>query len=460
MREVLVRTECGMQLAVAGTVEFTASPQERTPLIPSRTVGKPAAAVAVGLTLLVTLAACARVRAPGLPGAEVEVARSSRAAPAPLVTVPIRTDFGLPFVEVEVEGATGRETGRFLVDTGFDVNIIDAAWAARLGVSIEDPQKVLQPGGEITMGRVPGLRLRIGDLEIEGQGAESAPIEGLGGVVGLQLHGVLGHALLDEYVVRIDYAARRMSLFASGVDLLSAEPDAGWRAVPVRIEDGEVLLTFSIEQRGDHVRTGELKLDTGSFGAVGFALNFYESAELERSAPKWRSSLGVGAGGDTEARVFEIDQLDVLRHTYRDIPAGATMAAAGTERRSHAGTVGAPILSRQTLVLDYPRQRLLVGPEYAPGSPIAADHSGLWLVSQGRAFDEVTVHQVLAESPAALAGLRAGDRVLRFDGVDAAGRGLGEWYLYLQRPAGTRVRLDVARGQEHFERTLVLSELF
>ncbi|HEX5754871.1 MAG TPA: aspartyl protease family protein [Arenimonas sp.] len=377
-----------------------------------------------------------------------------------LVDVPIRTDFGLPLVELEIRGAKGSERGLFILDTGFGVNIIDAAWAAKLGVSIDNPQKVLQPGGEVEMGAVPELKVRIGEMEVSGQSAHSAPLAQLRSIVGLPVRGLIGHDLLDDYVVRIQYQSNRLQLFPIDADFSSLEPDAGWGEVPVEIRDGEVLAGFSIRQADEVEHAGQIKVDTGSITGLGFALNFYEDAQLQRTAPDYRTTGGIGAGGETEGRLFRVDALRFAGRNYEDVPAGVTMAAAGTERRDNAGTLGAPILARQDLVLDYAKGRILFGPEYAPNSPIADDMSGLWLVTNATDFSVIRVHQVLDGSPAQDSGVKAGDRVLSIDGVEASQRSLSQWRQRLQGPVGESVRVRYERGGKARDTEFKLKSLY
>ncbi len=63
-------------------------------------------------------------------------------------------------------------------------------------------------------------------------------------------------------------------------------------------------------------------------------------------------------------------------------------------------------------------------------------------------------------TPAAEAGLEAGDRIVAVDGLAPARLGLHALRTRLrERPAGTRVRLEVRRGDAVRHVTLVLRDL-
>ena len=60
--------------------------------------------------------------------------------------IPFDDDFGLVFLKVRVNDA---RSAWFLLDSGFDANILSTGLAKALGVTLTDVQRVPRPGGEI-----------------------------------------------------------------------------------------------------------------------------------------------------------------------------------------------------------------------------------------------------------------------------------------------------------------------
>ncbi len=385
-----------------------------------------------------------------------KMATGATVEPELLARTAMRTDFGLPILELELDDG---QVGRFILDTGFDVNIVDVDFARRIGLKMEQPRSELQPGGSVEMSRISEFSFRLGGFRVDGLEAQAAPISQLSSFVGLELHGILGHTFASRYVVCLNYDDGELLLYSPGVHFDSD----GYRVVKIRLVQseaifgkGEVLLPFSIQQQGDKEYSADIKLDTGSVSALGFSANFYEDADLQRSASRYLTSSGVGAGGKTEGRLFQIDSLKFGGLEYKRVPSGVTLEAAGTERRANAGTIGAAVLARQDLVLDYPHGRILLGRPYPASKGMPEDRSGMWLIE---ADGKKVVFQVCRPTPASEAGLLQGDVIAEVDGMDASQFTLDEMMRLFGGAIGETHGITFNRDDETQHATLVLRDL-
>ncbi|MCB9501603.1 MAG: PDZ domain-containing protein [Deferribacteres bacterium] len=370
--------------------------------------------------------------------------------PELLTQVKITTPLGLPLLHLNF--ANGK-TGQFILDTGFDINVIDASFVRELHLKVENPQKVLQPGGYIEMGEIKEFSFQLGDIIVDKLGAQSAPLAQLAQFIGVKFHGILGHQFIERYILRLNYEDGDILVYSSNDEF----PAEDYRVVPIRIVKGEVLMPFSIRQLRDKGYSAEIKLDTGSIDGIAFALNFYEDANLEKSAPNYLKTIGVGGGGTTIGRVFKIDLLNFASTQYRSLIAGVTIEAAGTERRENAGTMGAAILARQDLILDYAHERIMLGSVYEKPVGLPDDNSGLFIIEpEGKKV----VFQVYENSPAIVAGLQSEDEILSVNDKDAAAYSLDEIYRVIRGDTGKSVKLTYKRNGVIKTTQLVLQDLF
>lgn len=161
----------------------------------------------------------------------------------------------------------------------------------------------------------------------------------------------------------------------------------------------------------------------------------------------YRTPGGVGGGFDetrATARSFSFAGL-----TFHNVPISFPHVSSGFfATRGVAGNLGSDVLSRFTVVFDYRDQTVTFIPNRNASLPFRSDRTGLSLNQHDAGGFDVT--RVVPASPAAEAGIAAGDRITVFAGKRvAAGYGGGDLRAYT---TGTRpftvtvVRAGVTRN--------------
>jgi carboxyl-terminal processing protease len=108
------------------------------------------------------------------------------------------------------------------------------------------------------------------------------------------------------------------------------------------------------------------------------------------------------------------------------------------------------------VTFDYGRQKIYFEPNASYALEDVWDRSGLWL---NRTDEGYRIEDVVADSPAAAAGLKVGDTVLAVDGRKATELPLAEAREILKGAPGTRVLLQVRSGEAAREVAVVLKEM-
>jgi hypothetical protein len=394
-----------------------------------------------------------------LPGAGESPA--GQPAPAPAVrfdaggqalNIPFDDDFGLVFVKVRVNDS---RPAWFLLDSGFDGNILSTGLAKALGVALTDVQRVPQPGGEIEMGRAAGLTLALPGVTLAGQTAQTAPLAPLEPFIGRSLDGILGHSFIRQLVVEIDYAAAVLNLY----DPAAWRYAGGGDILPVTIAQAQPFVSGKVILAGRKPIPGRFKLDTGSLDTIGFNRNYLAAHKLPEAGRPRREEPGLAVGGETRGVRFRVDGFQLGRRVLKDLPVAGTLDSKGFEDRSDAGTIGAGILGRFRLILDYARRRAILEPNSRFAGPFPYDMSGAWVTAGGPDWQDFRVHRVLPATPAAEAGLHEGDVVLAVDGRLAETLTLARVRELLQGPEGQARQLRIRRGDVELTVELKLRKL-
>jgi hypothetical protein len=286
------------------------------------------------------------------------------AFPTPSFTVTGPVPVELPF-RVAADGLVlirGRVNGTqdidFILDTGAPVTVLidnahtrglrlDTSGARRLGGDDPaSPTGVIRGGQSIDFGRVA-----IGGLTAVIIPGASLPCPERFEAIGFG--GVIGADLFRRFVVEIDWRARLVRLHEPA----GWQPPAGLAAVALDFEDGHPYVQSTIHLPDGRRVATRLHLDTG----MNLGLSLTTGASSPFAAPadgKQRTTCFVSA------RSFAMEGAPVAVEVGGVRFGGVTPVyspAEGASSTRRTGALGAAALSRQALVVDYARRRILVG---------------------------------------------------------------------------------------------------
>lgn len=357
--------------------------------------------------------------------------------PPPLASVTYESVGTLVLLPVAL---AGRPAGWWILDSGFQYTLIDRTAAEHLGLRARETTATAAPGGTVDVGWVDSVPLGVARQSYLADSIAVIPLSGIGAVVGRPISGIVGHDFFERFVVRLDYAAQRLTLYEPA-GFRPADTD---RAVPAWIEAGESFIPGLVSVAG-RTHPAKLKLDTGSLDCVGFNGSYVAQTRLLPPDHPRIPAVGAAIGGRTDAYVTRLDSLVVGGHAIAQPVVGYSSDVA---RVGDAGTIGGACLSRFTVTFDYARRRILLTANSRLGEPSEYDMSGLFCVAADSGLRRVVAAAVEPGSPAHLAGIHPGDTLARIDGTDVDSVGLAGVRDLLRRPDTTYTVTVRRQGRE------------
>ncbi len=359
------------------------------------------------------------------------------ATPARQTSLPFRFVNNHIYVDVKLNG----RTFAMLVDTGA-ANVMTPTTARQLGLGPVGDARVWGAGDfseTAAFARVGAMT--IGGIRLRDQLFAVVPLEGLSAIEGVPFHGMIGYELFKRFVGKIDYEGGTITL----TDPAAWNPAGAGVAVPF-VFNGTVP---EVEGAIDGI-PASFDIDTGSRMSVGLHSPFVLRHGLRaRFGPSIETVTGWGLGGPSRGTVARVKRLQLGTVTVNDVVVDMSRQTQGALSYAvPAGNIGSGLLRRFTVTLDYPRQRIHFAPNGRTNTPDSYDRAGLWINRDGKAFRVVAV---VDGSPAAAAGIVAGDQIVAVDGINAAYVELGEIRnRWTEMPPGTLVKLSLRR--ENVER--------
>lgn len=342
------------------------------------------------------------------------------------INVPIRIFGGGIFVPVVLND--GR-TYNWLLDTGFEESVVDPTTAKQLHLKSVDERTESGPGGAVATARVHGVTRRVAGIPLGAATLASLDLSGFDPVFGHHLDGVLGYDFFRRFVVIIDYRSATLTL----CDTASYRPGRE-EPIALHLESKQPYIDAQIEgKRGPPVR-GALEIDTGKLDPFSVNAAFARKNGLLKSQSTLLAMRGINVGGVTQAWMTRVKSLE-----FGHLVVGNPLMGIAEENADRAGQIGYGILRRVRLTLDYSRATAYVSPSANFQLPYQFDHAGFVLGSRAPDFTRLVVLMVVAHTPAAVAGIRAGDEILRINGRRASDFTLQD----------ARDLFESAAGQQH-----------
>jgi|SRR5215469_15470898 len=325
----------------------------------------------------------------------------------------------------------------FVFDSG-GLNVVTPRTAKILGLeSVGHIEGNGGGSGHMDFGLTKVHALRIGDATISDQVLPVAPLDDLAPAEGRTGGGMIGFETFRRFVTIVDYGQKTLTF----IDPSRFDPRDAGTPVPFQFDGNTLIVEASYAgHRGGFV------IDTGARMSLTLNSPFVKANDLGAGSAKSVTGVtGWGIGGPTRAAVMRGAPLNIGSFTIaHPIAELSTDTAGSNSDAAIAGNIGAGILKRFVVTLDYGHQTIYLKPIAGAIADLDTfDRSGLWLNDDPAGFKVI---DVMPGTPADEAGLKDGDIVTSVDGKPVDSIHLYDLRRRLRNDApGTTVTFSVKR---------------
>ncbi|WP_297085946.1 aspartyl protease family protein [uncultured Draconibacterium sp.] len=377
------------------------------------------------------------------------------------ITIKFKSASNLIIIPVTINNS---DTLNFILDTGVRFPIItELPFINKLNLNYMMPIEVkgLGDGESLTAYRSGNNMMQIDGLTARNQEVQMIIDENfqISHMLGIPVHGLIGFNLFKDYVVKVDYLNEKLTLI---------KPEY----YKYRDRKKDIIMPLHFDGNKPFVRTTivtddmkevpvKLLVDTGASDALWLS----ESSDERIGLPSKHveTFLGRGLSGDLYGTKGRIDAIWVgpllLTKPIVAFP-NSDLIDSLISQNDRNGTIGAEILRRFYVTVDYRNSRLTLRPNHKIKEDFNYNMSGMEVTNPMPGLPIFTIADIRENSPAHLAGLQKNDQILSINSSSHRTLELNDINLLLQSKENKKIKLKVLRNGEEFKTSFELKKMF
>ena len=230
---------------------------------------------------------------------------------------------------------------------------------------------------------------------------------------GTKINGLLGADFLQDYTIEIDYSNKRVRFFEPTL----FDTPKGYEVLPIKIEAQKLFINLNVLNSDSTRRQVKMLIDTGAELNAWFHAADTSNVKLPT---KWiQGTIGEGLNGIISGKYGRIPEINfgsfTLTKPIVSFPDSASVSQIMTNSKRD-GTIGSLLLSRFNLIFDYNNKKLYFKPNHTFNNKYTYNVAGIEIVQISEFLPVTEVLTVWENSPAAKAGVKAGDQIKEING--------------------------------------------
>ncbi|MCC6844587.1 MAG: PDZ domain-containing protein [Saprospiraceae bacterium] len=302
------------------------------------------------------------------------------------------------------------------------------------------------------------------NLFIEGMGDVSLPllvlqkpVTGVSEIIGEEIHGILSAAHFKNYFIEINYSSHIILLH----EKLKEEKLKKYESCSMHLYRNKPYITVEMKTQEDNTAVKlNLLVDTGA----GLSLLIYTGHQTNVTLPAQLvpGKLGSGIGGLINGYVGRTKSFDFCAFQFPELLTyfqELDTELMEREKDRKQGIIGNQILERFRVIFDYNHSVVYFKSIKNYNAQLRFDRSGITCLAGGPLLKNFYVSHLVDNSPAANAGIKEGDLILKLNSTGAEYLNLNTIQRRLSNKEGKRIRLKVLREGKKLEFTFTLKDL-
>lgn len=346
-----------------------------------------------------------------------------------LTTVPFVLHGEHIFVKVQVNGSSPLH---FIFDTGASTTLISQKKAKELSMPGDGFSHVRTQRGPSLAYYSVNNKIDLEGVSVDRVKVVQLSLDHLDRVMERDVDGIIGHDLLDRYVVLVNYHNYTLEIY----DPATFQAPSDFSSHEIEMISGRPYIDAALTLANGEVLAGRFQIDNGSGSSITVYSPFVEEHNLSSKVGRTNLIYTMSFAGLTDKNYAgRLDQLDVGNYQLSNIPIRLNRSRYHKRAfKDGIGHIGNEVLKRFNIAFDYTRGMSYWIPNSSFIEEFKAAYSGL-VVKSGLEDTRVFVKHVFENSPAHFAGLAIDDEIVMINNIKTEGRSSHEVSDLLNEPS-------------------------
>lgn len=323
--------------------------------------------------------------------------------------------YSIPFEEdrlVFIETTVNNDTTvlSFVFDTGASGTVLNKHHAERMGITATFQQSAGGASGVGLYDIATEQVLRFGDFTLPLRHMALIDLTHLEERSGRRIDGIIGYDIISEYITQLDFDNKKINLYEKAKEVNDIE---GYSKLKINTNNSIPQVPVEFTLKNGTVIKGDFLFDSGANSNLIINTPFVQKHDLENVIGDTYLRKHSGLTSTRHSTVGYIQSATFNGETFEDIPISLSNTRSGVlSRKGFAGLLGAGIINRFQVVLDYDQGFIYLKPNSNMSKPFKHNRSGIAFIKKdGKLF----VDDVVANSQAGTLGIAHGDELVKIN---------------------------------------------
>ncbi len=302
----------------------------------------------------------------------------------------------------------------FYFDTGAATTLLDKNAAEKRGIKANYQHEVTGASGKKTYDMVVNQKVRLTSTQVvEGVNIVLDDLSRIKQALSENFDGIIGNDIIKNFITKINFHKKQMELYKFDAKI-STE---GYTEIPFVFKNNIPIPQFpiSITLNNGEKLTGDIFFDSGAGLSLLINTPFKEENQLMSKIGKHINTVTHNLSQKTEVSTAIIKSLTISNFTFKNLPIKMASDKEGVSAyKGYLGILGAEIINKFDIILNYSTSKLYLKPNYLYAKKIEFPVSPFQLA---RTEKGIVIAGVVKDSEADKKGLKEGQKIVSINKI-------------------------------------------